>query len=187
LPEELEKADLILVTHHHKDHCKQVTIDRLRHPDTMVISPKSCKKELGEDIGTIQPGERISFNQMVIDAVQAYNTERGSSTRKQHQKGDGVGYLITIDGKRIYHAGDTDVITEMRELGQVDVALLPVGGKFTMDLGEAVKAALTIKPKILIPMHRFEADLRMLAHEIDTKSDIRVVPLNIGETYTLED
>ena len=186
LPEELEKADLILVTHHHKDHCKHVTVDRLRRPDTLVIAPRRCAKELGEDIKTIKPGEKISLDNVVIEAVQAYNTEQGSSTRKQHREGEGVGYLIVIEGKTIYHAGDTDFIPEMRELGRVDVALLPIGGTFTMDSGEAVEAAIAINPKVVIPMHRFAADPRKLADEIETRLDIKLIPLDIGETYCLE-
>jgi L-ascorbate metabolism protein UlaG (beta-lactamase superfamily) len=146
LPEELEKADLIFVTHHHKDHCKRVTSDRLRRSDTLVVAPGRCVKELGEGIQIINSGERISLDNMVIEAVQAYNTEQGSSTRKQHKKGQGLGYLILLEGRTIYHAGDTDFVPEMRELGRVDVALLAVGGKFTMDLGEAVEAAITINP-----------------------------------------
>jgi len=187
LPEELDKADLILVTHHHKDHCKRVTLDRLRRPDTLVIAPKRCAKELGEDIQTIKPTERLSLDNVVIEAVQAYNTEQGSSTRKQHKKGDGVGYLVTVGGQTIYHAGDTDFIPEMRELGQVDVALLPIGGTFTMDIGEAVEAALAIHPRVMIPMHRFEADLQKPAATIERKSDINLILLDIGETYCLED
>ena len=174
LPEELEKADLILVTHHHKGHCKRVTVNRLRRSDTLVIAPKRCAKELGEDIETIQPGERISLGDVVIEGVQAYNTEQGSSTRKKHQKGEGIGYLIVIEGKTIYHAGNTDAIPEMRELGRVDLALLPIGGKFTMDIGEAVEAAIAINPKVVIPMHRFKANLRKLADQIETKSDINL-------------
>jgi L-ascorbate metabolism protein UlaG (beta-lactamase superfamily) len=186
LPEELEQADLILVTHHHKDHCKRVTLDRLRHPDTLVIASKRCARELGEDIKTIQPGEKVSFDNVMIEAVQAYNTEQGSSTKKQHRKGEGVGYLIVVESKTIYHAGDTDFIPEMRKFGRVDVALLPVGGTFTMDFGEAVEAAKAINPKVVIPIHRFKTDLRHLAEEMRTGSKIKFIPLDIGETYLLK-
>jgi len=187
LPEELEKADLILVTHHHKDHCKRVTVDRLRRADTLVVAPGRCSKDLGDNIKMIRPGERLNLDAVVIEAVQAYNTEQGSSTRKQHQKGEGVGYLITIGGRKIYHAGDTDFIPEMRELGRVDVALLPVGGKFTMDIHEAMAAAITINPEAVIPIHRFEVDLRKLTEEMAARSDIKLIPLDIGEIYCLGD
>jgi L-ascorbate metabolism protein UlaG (beta-lactamase superfamily) len=186
LPEALEKADVILVTHHHKDHCKRVTVDRLRGPDTLVIAPKRCAKELGQDIKIIKPGEKLSLDDVVIEAVHAYNTEQGRSSRKQHPKGEGVGYLLRLAGKTIYHAGDTDFIPEMRELGRVDVALLPIGGTFTMDIEEATQAAIAMNPKVVIPMHRFEADPRKLADQIKTRSGIKVIPLDIGEIYALE-
>lgn len=117
LPEELEKGDVILVTHHHKDHCKNVTIKRLRRADTLVISPKRCIKELGEDIKIIEPGEEIILGDIKIKVVEAYNTEQGNSTKKVHHKGHGVGYLITLEGKTIYHAGDSDYIPEMNFFG----------------------------------------------------------------------
>jgi L-ascorbate metabolism protein UlaG (beta-lactamase superfamily) len=128
----------------------------------------------------------LRLDNVVIEAVHAYNIEQGRSTRKQHRKGQGVGYLITLAGKTIYHAGDTDFIPEMQKLGRVDVALVPIGGTFTMDIDEAAQAAIAINPKVVIPMHRFEADLRKIADQIETRSGIRVIALDIGETYALE-
>ena len=187
LPEELGKADLILVTHHHKDHCKRVTIIRLMRPDTPVIAPASCVKELGGNFKSIEPGDKYNIDNLVIKAVHAYNTEQGSSTRKQHKKGKGVGYLIEIEGKTIYHAGDTDFIPEMRELGQVDVALLPIGGTFTMDTGEAVEAIMAIRPEVVIPMHMFKANPQKIRGQIEKKSGARLIQLDIGETYRMDD
>ena len=92
LPEELENANIILLTHHHKDHCKSVTVNRLKNADTLVVAPKRCIKELGKDITVIEPGKEIIFGEIQIRAVEAYNTEQGSSTRKVHHKGYGVGY-----------------------------------------------------------------------------------------------
>ncbi len=183
LPEELEKADVILLTHHHKDHCKSVTVNRLKDADTLVVAPKRCIKELGKDIKVIEPWEEITFGDIKIKTVEAYNAEQGISSRKIHHKGYGVGYLITIDGKTIYHAGDTDFIPEMRELGKVDVALLPIGGTFTMDIKEAVEAAIAIKPKVVVPMHLFKADPQEFKKKLEAKSNIKVVPLQIGEVY----
>ncbi|RCV63957.1 L-ascorbate metabolism protein UlaG, beta-lactamase superfamily [Methanophagales archaeon] len=186
LPEELEKADVILITHHHKDHCKSVTVNRLKDADTLVVAPKHCIKELGKDIRVIAPGDEISFCDITIKAVDAYNTEQGSSTRKVHHKGDCVSYLMTVEGKTIYHAGDTDYIPEMRELGKVDVALLPIGGTFTTNIQEAVEAAIAIKPGIAIPMHRLKADPEEFKDNLEARSDIKVVPLKIGELYHLK-
>jgi L-ascorbate metabolism protein UlaG (beta-lactamase superfamily) len=142
----------------------------------------------------VKPGDEITFGYLRIKAVQAYNSEQGNSTRKFHHKGDGVGYVITLDGKSyvitldgktIYHAGDTDFIPEMRRLGAIDVALLPIGGIFTMDIPEAIEAAIVIKPKIVIPMHRLKANPQEFKDRLEAKSDIKVAPLQIGETYHL--
>ncbi len=183
LPEKLERADVILLTHHHKDHCKSVTVNRLKDADTLVMAPKRCIKELGKAINVVASGDEITFGNIKIKAVDAYNTEQGSSTKKVHHKGIGVGYLITIGGKTIYHAGDTDFIPEMLEFGDVDVALLPIGGTFTMDIQEAVDAAIAIKPEIVIPMHYLKADSEEFKENVDARSNIKVVPLQIGEVY----
>jgi L-ascorbate metabolism protein UlaG (beta-lactamase superfamily) len=186
LPEGLEKADLILVTHDHKDHAKDVTLNRLRRTDTMVIAPKRCMKQLGKKTRPIELRERIDLGDVRISAVAAYNTEQGRSTRKIHRKGYGVGYVITIEDKTIYHAGDSDFVPEMKELKGVDVALLPIGGTFTMDLEEAVEAAMTINPKVAIPMHRSKADPLQFKDKVEARSAVRVAPLQIGEVYHLE-
>jgi len=186
LPEELEKADLILVTHDHKDHAKDVTVNRLWRADTLLLAPKRCAKKLGREVRVIEPGEEMTSGNIKIKAVEAYNTENGSSTRKIHHKGYGVGYLVTIEGKTIYHAGDTDFIPEMRALGDVHVALLPIGGTFTMDIQEAVEAAIAIKPKTVIPMHHLKADPQRFKDRIEARSDIEVMPLEIGEVFHLE-
>jgi L-ascorbate metabolism protein UlaG (beta-lactamase superfamily) len=185
LPENLEKADIILVTHHHKDHFKRVTVNRLKHAKTLILAPEHCIKELGEEMKVIAPGEKIVIGDIRIRAVKAYNTQKGSSTKKVHRKGYGVGYVVTTYGKTIYHAGDTDFILEMKDLGDIDVALLPIGGTFTMDMKEAVKAAMAIKPKIVIPMHHLKGDLQEFKRRLEAKSKIKVVLLKIGEVYWL--
>lgn len=185
LPEELERADLILVTHDHKDHGKDVTVNRLSRADTLVIAPKRFTKKLEREVRVIEPGEEMTSGNIKIKAVEAYNTGEGSSTRKIHHKGCGVGYLVTIEGKTIYHAGDTDFIPEMRELGNVDLALLPIGGTFTMDMQEAVEEAIANKPKTVIPMHHLKADPQKFKNRIEARSDIKVVPLRTGGVLQL--
>lgn len=181
----MEKADIILITHHHKDHCKLVTINRLKKSGAIIIAPEICRKELGGNIKIIKPEEKIKIGKIEISATFAYNTKQGSSTKKVHHKGECVGYLIRINGKTIYHAGDTDFILEMKKLGKVDVAMLPIGGIFTMDINEAVKAAIAIKPKIIIPMHNLKADPCEFKKKIEAKSNIKAVVLKIGEVYRL--
>ena len=82
LPEKLEKADIILITHDHADHCKKITGDRLRKENTLVMGPKRCRKKLGHDIRVVEPREEISFSEIKIKATYAYNTKEGSSTQK---------------------------------------------------------------------------------------------------------
>ena len=185
LPEKLPKAHLILVTHDHKDHAKDVTVNRLRRKSTLVVGPKRCTKNLGTDIRVVEPGQVFSFAGIQIKVVEAYNTTEGSSTRKVHHRGNGVGYLLTVEGKTIYHAGDTDFIPEMKRLGRVEVALLPIGGTFTMDLEEAVRAAIAIKPKVVIPMHRSKANPREFKNKVEFSSKITALTLQIGETYQI--
>ena len=188
LPEkDLEKADVILVTHHHKDHCKGVTVNRLRKRHTSIIATKRCVKELGKDITVIEAEKEIQIDKIRIKAVEAYNREKGNKTKVAHKKGIGVGYVINIEGKSIYHAGDTDLIPEMEDIGKVDMALLPIGNRdFTMNVTEAVQATMRIKPKVVIPMHRFEADPEQFKKQVEHKSDIKVEPLEIGEVYLLQ-
>lgn len=186
LPEkDLEKADVILITHHHKDHCKAVTVNRLKDRITTILAPEICMKELGEDINIVKPGEEFNFEDINIKVVDAYNTEYGNSTRKLHQKGNGVGYLITIVDKTIYHAGDTDYIPEMEEFGDIEVALIPIGGTFTMDMEEAVDAVVALKPRVVIPMHMKDANPKEFKDKVEEKSEIKVNPLHIGEIYSI--
>ena len=185
LPEKLAKADIILLTHDHADHCKKVTVDRLRKKKTIVYGPKRCIKKIGNDIRVVAPGEEISIGKIRILATDAYNTREGSSTQKIHHKGDGVGYLITADGKTIYHAGDTDFIPEMKELGPMDVALLPIGGTYTMDIAEAAKAAMAIKPAAVIPMHHLKSNPQKFHAKLKSPSAIKVLLPQIGGSYQL--
>jgi L-ascorbate metabolism protein UlaG (beta-lactamase superfamily) len=187
LPEELEKADVILVTHHHKDHCKHVTVKRLCMQSTQIIAPRSCIKELGESITVIKAGTEIVLDKIKVKAVEAYNLPQGTSAKIMHKKGKGVGYLINIGDEVIYHAGDTDNIPEMRNIGRVDVALLPIGGRgFTMDIDEAVKAIEIINPKIVIPMHQFESDAKKLKTKAESRTTAKVVSLEVGGIYELK-
>ena len=130
-----DKADIVLVSHHHKDHPQPEALARIIKPDSLVIAPGSCKGRIkGDKVRFIKPGDAIKDGDIIITAVDAYNTQEGHSTRKVHHKGDFVGYLIQIKGMTIYFAGDTDVIPEMSGLGKVDLAFLPIGGTFVMDI-----------------------------------------------------
>ena len=185
LPEDLQKADIILVTHEHRDHCSQTTVNALKQENTLIIAPKTCASELNGDTKIVEPGKKINHDDIKIKVVDAYNTESGHSTMKFHNKGESVGYLLTLCGKTIYHAGDTDFIPEMKEFGDVDVALVPIGGTYTMDMDEAVNVVIAINPKIVIPMHMKDADPKEFKKIVEEKSDIKAVPLEIGGVYKL--
>lgn len=179
-----EKADLILATHSHLDHCDASKIETARRADTVIIAPVDCVSKIGGSVRTLKPGEEASIGGIRVRAVEAYNYKRFRSPGTPfHPKGTGVGYLIMAEGKTIYHAGDTDFIPEMRQLGHVDVALLPSGGTYTMDNVEAFEAALAINPKIAMPMHTQETDPGEFKRRVEANSNIKVVVLQKGEEH----
>lgn len=179
--EYFEKADLILVTHSHTDHCDTSKIKKVRKADTVIIAPKDCVSKIGGSVKALRPGEEATFANIRVRAVEAYNYKRFRSPGSPfHPKGFGVGYVITAEGKTIYHAGDTDFIPEMRQLGHVDVALLPSGGTYTMDNSEAAEAALAINPRIVMPMHRWDTDPEEFRKKVEANSKIKVVVLQKG-------
>lgn len=179
-----EKADLILVTHSHFDHCDTSKIKKVRKADTLIIAPKDCVSKIGGSVKTLKPREETTIDNIKVKAVEAYNYKRFKSPGKPfHPKGLGVGYLITAEGKTVYHAGDTDFIPEMRKLGRVDVALLPSGGTYTMDNVEAAEAALAINPEITMPMHRWDTDPEEFKKRVEANSNIKVVVLRESEEY----
>jgi L-ascorbate metabolism protein UlaG (beta-lactamase superfamily) len=182
--EATEKADLILVTHSHSDHCDSDKIKNVLKMGTVIIAPADCVSMIGGSIKTLKPGEETRVGNIRVKAVEAYNYKRFRSPGNPfHPKGFGVGYLITAEGKTIYHAGDTDFIPEMRQLGHLDVALLPSGGTYTMDNAEAAEAAIATNPGIVIPMHRWDSNPEELKKIVEANSDTKVVILREGEEY----
>jgi L-ascorbate metabolism protein UlaG (beta-lactamase superfamily) len=181
-----EKADLILVTHSHSDHCSAEKINKVRTKDTTVIGPKQSASKIGGTVRTLRPGEEATVNGIKVKAVEAYNTKRFRSPGKPwHPKGYGVGYLITVEGKTIYHAGDTDFIPEMKQLGHVDVALLPTGDKYTMDNIEAAEATIAINPKYAVPMHRWNTDPQQFKEKVEAKAKVKAMLLKDGEEFNI--
>jgi len=184
--EATEKADLILVTHSHTDHCDPDKIKNVQKEDTVIIAPENCASIIGRSVKTLRPGEETSVDNIRVKAVEAYNYKRFRSPgHPYHPKGFGVGYLIKVEGKTIYHAGDTDFIPEMRKVGLVDVVLLPSGGTYTMDNAEAADAAIAINPKIVIPMHRWDTNPEEFKKKVEANSNIKVMVLQEGEEFQL--
>jgi len=146
--QDTKPADVILVSHDHFDHCSPEDVAKIQQPATIIITEKDSAKKLNGDIRVVSPGERVELEGLAVEAVPAYNTDKDF-----HPKANGwLGFVIEIDGVRIYHAGDSDFIPEMKTLS-VDIAMLPVSGTYVMTAAEAIEAALAIQPKLAIPMH----------------------------------
>jgi L-ascorbate metabolism protein UlaG (beta-lactamase superfamily) len=142
------QADIILITHDHYDHCSPDDVAKIQGPDTVIVAEKDSAKKLSGDVRVMKPGDSFDINGLVVHAVPSYNIDKDF-----HPKKNGwLGYIIDIDGVKLYHAGDTDFIPEMSDIA-VDIALLPVSGTYVMTADEAVRAALVIKPRVAIPMH----------------------------------
>ncbi|MFA5888605.1 MAG: MBL fold metallo-hydrolase [Candidatus Nanoarchaeia archaeon] len=153
LPAGSKKADIILVTHEHFDHFDRSKIKELIKQGTEVIIPPGCASGLDCKFKIIREDETLELGSVKITAVPAYNINKFRMGKIPfHSKGEGFGYIIEMDGVRVYHASDTDFIDEMKKL-KVDIALLPISGNVAMDINEAAEAANAIKPKVVIPMH----------------------------------
>ena len=157
---EFPKADCILVTHEHGDHFDQDAIDVLRKEGTTVVTNPRCGEMLGW--GTVLAnGDASDLAEGVhVETVPAYNTTEGHL--QFHPKGRDNGYVLHLDGLRIYIAGDTEDIPEMADLKDIDIAFLPVNQPYTMTVDQCVRAARTIRPKVLIPYHFSQTDLSAL-------------------------
>ncbi|MCX7699157.1 MAG: MBL fold metallo-hydrolase [Candidatus Goldbacteria bacterium] len=145
-----KKANFVFVTHEHYDHYSIPDIKLIADEKTNIILPYNITDELSEyNIKKVKQGDVFNLENIKIEVIPAYNTNKNF-----HRKSDNkVGYVIEVKGNRIYHAGDTDLIDEMGNLKNINIALLPVGGTYTMNAIEAAKAAEIIKPDIAIPMH----------------------------------
>ena len=143
-----DTADIILITHEHFDHCSPEDVTKIQQSGSVIVTEKDSAANLSGDVRVVTVGETITIDDVSIEAVPAYNTNKDF-----HPKSKGwLGFIVDIDGVRVYHAGDTDFIPEMKHFS-TDIALLPVSGTYVMTAEEAVEAALAINPKIAIPMH----------------------------------
>jgi L-ascorbate metabolism protein UlaG (beta-lactamase superfamily) len=150
VPPAAPKADLILITHAHHDHYSPEDVAALTKPGTRALAPADVAAKIGPTAAAIAPGQTVRVGNLSVRAVPAYNVDK-----KFHPRENGwVGYVITLaDGMTIYHAGDTDRTPEMDALCGIDVALLPVSGTYVMTADEALAAARTFRPRVVIPMH----------------------------------
>ena len=173
---ESDTADIILITHEHYDHCSPEDIGKIQTKETVIVATADCASKLKGNVRIVKPGDTLTVEGVHIEAVPAYNMNKKFHTRHQGW----VGYVITIGETRIYLAGDTDYIPEMKNLRDIDIALLPVSGTYVMTAEEAVKAALDIKPKIAIPMHYGAivgdtSDAKRFANALKGKVEVRLL------------
>jgi L-ascorbate metabolism protein UlaG (beta-lactamase superfamily) len=181
-----DRADIVLVTHGHADHVRPEMLDLIAGHDTIVYAPEGAIDKALYPHHVVMQGQVITTHGIEIKVVPAYNTPTGHSTKKFHPEGYGVGYIISIDGRRIYHAGDTDDISEMSEASGVDVALLPIGGTYTLDLGEAIGVIKRIKPSLFIPMHERDVKLPEIVDALDRADVLCYTIVEVGASHIID-
>jgi L-ascorbate metabolism protein UlaG (beta-lactamase superfamily) len=166
-------ADIIFITHSHFDHCSEDDVNKIKKQDTILVAPSDCILNWEGERRIMAPGQREVIKGIPVSAVLAYNINK----RFHPKQNNWVGYILDINGLTIYHAGDTDATPEMESL-DVDIALLPIGGTYTMDVKEALSVLNKMKVKTVVPMHYGAiVGTRKDAVELKTKSRTEVVIL----------
>jgi len=181
-----EKADIILASHSHTDHCEPSKVKEATGDGTVVVAPADCAEKIGAPVKSLKPGEKAEFGEVTVKAVEAYNVKRFRSPGVPfHPKGLGVGYIVMAEGKKVYHVGDSDYTPEMDELKDIDVLLIPSGGTYTMDAEDAAEATVAINPKIAVPVHIWDTDPGEYKKKVEAASGVKVMILKPGDTFDL--
>ena len=169
----MPKADVILLTHDHLDHLDLKALNPVRTPKTLVVLTQTCAKQV-EGGMVMNNGDTKVIEGLKIEAVPAYNIIHKRDGQPFHPKGIGNGYIITFGDKRVYVAGDTENIPEMKELKGIGIAFLPMNVPFTMTLEMVADTAKVLKPKILYPYHYGETDTSKLLDLLKDSKGIEV-------------
>ncbi len=149
LPPNCPKADVIFITHAHYDHFSKEDIAKIAKEGTAFFAPKDVACQIKGTVIAVTPGENYNLGELKVKTIPAYNIDKQFHPKENHW----VGYVITLStGQRIYHSGDSDFTPEMRAV-VTDIALLPIGGTYTMTAKEAAQAANAFKPQAVIPIH----------------------------------
>lgn len=148
---EEEKADIIFISHGHHDHYSPEDVKKIYKDETNIITTDNIPDK--SDVTTMKAGDKLHLKGVDIEAVPSYNVNKfRAKDEPYHPKGFGLGFVVELNKKKLYFAGDSDFIPEMKGI-KADIALVPVGGIYTMNVEEAVEAVKVIRPKIAIPMH----------------------------------
>ena len=167
------KADVILITHEHADHLDPAAIAALEKPETVLIVNEASREKLGKGRVMHNGDTATPVPYLSLEAVPAYNTTPGRE--KYHPRHRDNGYILTLEGTRIYMAGDTEDIPEMKDLKDIDIAFLPVNQPYTMTVPQAARAARMFNPKILYPYHYSDTPIEKLKDELkDSGIDVRI-------------
>lgn len=171
---QLPKADIILLTHHHRDHLDPEAIARIRKPATDILLTAKCAEKIsGGKI--MHNGNSRAVQGLQVQAVPAYNiAHKRDNGEPFHPEGEGNGYVITFADTRVYIAGDTENIPEMKQLTAIDIAFLPMNLPYTMTPEMVADAALAFRPKVLYPYHFGETDTGRLVELMQKADDIEI-------------
>ncbi|MBQ6964833.1 MAG: MBL fold metallo-hydrolase [Bacteroidaceae bacterium] len=169
----MPKADYLFVTHEHGDHFDKEAIKLLSNEKTHLVMNGRCVDMYGAG-ETMKNGDKIQLtDDFSIEAVPAYNITEGRT--QFHPKGRDNGYILTIDGLRIYIAGDTEDIPEMEAIKDIDIAFLPCNQPYTMTTEQLIRAAKTIKPKVLFPYHYGQTDVSTIPSMLQSEGvEVRI-------------
>jgi L-ascorbate metabolism protein UlaG (beta-lactamase superfamily) len=170
----LPKANVVLITHEHQDHLDQAALAAVRKVTTQVVASAAAAAQVA-GAAALENGMRATFAGIAVEAVPAYNLRHERSPGVPfHPKGRGNGYVVTMAGLRVYVAGDTENVPEMRDLKGIDVAFLPMNLPYTMTPEMAADAALMVRPRILYPYHFGETDTSRLVALLAGHPEIEV-------------
>ena len=168
----MPKADYIFVTHEHGDHFDKEAIKLLSKKETQLVMNKRCANMYGP-CAVLHNGQSATLGDIEVEAVPAYNITEGRT--QFHPKDRDNGYILTIDGLRIYIAGNTEDIPEMQDIKDIDIAFMPCNQPYTMTTEQLVRAAKTVMPKVLFPYHYGQTDVSGISSQLkDSGIEVRI-------------